>query len=284
MLPREEYIEQAFFFRSLAERMNRDVPTQDLLDSLGQEILATTNLPTAIEFMASVMRHSGGFAPAMEKLSHYFTPFQTYVVTEAESDRSRFDFNVAVEVLHREASYRAEGPSPQGIFLFQFETICRNRLGYFKGLTAMAGDPVYDEAWREFLLSIRAHVGVIDIADLLYLRSQHFATRHALRAAGQAGEDPTLPPVLFGEKEGQIALANRRKDPLLLFAALQRHLNYPLVPKPKRIDESKQVIPMLVRRMERLEGRLKLLEEESRGGIDITKFYKEEGGTMKEES
>jgi hypothetical protein len=34
-----------------------------------------------------------------------------------------------------------------------------------------------------------------------------------------------------------------------------------------------QLVPQLLRRMERLETRLKLLEDEQRGGIDLTKFY-----------
>ena len=80
-------------------------------------------------------------------------------------------------------------------------------------------------------------------------------------------------PVLFGEKEGRIALANRAKDPLFLFAALQRHLGYPQVPRPKPVDETPALIPQLMRRVERLETRTKLLEEEQRGGIDITRFY-----------
>jgi len=54
---------------------------------------------------------------------------------------------------------------------------------------------------------------------------------------------------------------------------MQRHLNYPLVPRTKPIDESRQVIPMILRRVERLETRLKLLEEEQKGGIDLSKFY-----------
>jgi hypothetical protein len=69
-----------------------------------------------------------------------------------------------------------------------------------------------------------------------------------------------------------IALAHRQKDPLWLFAALERHLNYPTVPRPKRVDENKQILPLLLRRVERLESRLKLLEEEGRGGIDLSRF------------
>ena len=33
-------------------------------------------------------------------------------------------------------------------------------------------------------------------------------------------------PVLFGAQEGRIAKAHRGKDPLFLFAALQRHLQH----------------------------------------------------------
>jgi hypothetical protein len=269
MLDRAEYVEQAYFFRSLAERMKQEMPTQDLLASLKPEILASTKLPLAIDFLSSELRLHGTIGPAMSRLPHYFTPFQAFVVAEAEADRSRFDFTVAMQVLEREAQYRSQGATPQGVFLFQFETLCRNRLGYYKGLTAMAGDPAFDQPWREFILSLRSQAGVIDIADLIYLRSEYYVTVQARRPP----EDRPLPPVLFGEKEGQIALANRKRDPLLLFAALQRHLNYPLVPKAKRADESAAVLPMLSRRMERLEMRVKLLEEEQRGGIDITRYY-----------
>ncbi len=58
-----------------------------------------------------------------------------------------------------------------------------------------------------------------------------------------------------------------------MFAALQRHLNYPLAPRPKPVDESRHILPLLLRRVERLETRLKLLEEEQKGGIDLTKFF-----------
>ena len=74
--------------------------------------------------------------------------------------------------------------------------------------------------------------------------------------------------MLFGEGEGRIALANRGKDPLLLFSALHRHLGYPEVPRPPKPDESPQLVPQLMRRVERLEARLKLVEEEMKGGID----------------
>ena len=205
----------------------------------------------------------------MQKLAHYFTSFQTYVVQEAENERGRFDMRVATEILRYEAEYRSQGASRPGSFMYQFEALCRNRLRYERGLDAMADDPIYDEAWREWLQTVRRQIGIIDIADLVYVRSQHYVNerlrRHQEVDAGCA--------VLFGEKEGKIALANRRKDPLYLFAALQRHLGYPTVPRPAPVDETPQLIPQLMRRMERLETRIKLLEDEQRGGIDLTKFY-----------
>ena len=148
------------------------------------------------------------------------------MVAEAEKAERKFDFRVGMEILQREAEY-APGNCLKGMFLFQFETLCRNRLGYDRGLEAIAGDEIYDENWREWILTVRHQVGLIDLGDMLYVRSEHYRkTRDAQGAA------PAEKPILFGEKEGRIALANRRKDPLFLFAALSRHLGYPSVPRP----------------------------------------------------
>ncbi len=275
MLDREEYVEQAHFFRSLKARIEDGIPTQDLLASVREEILATTKLPMAIDFMASELRLHGVFATAMAKLSHYFARFQTYVVGEAENDRSKFDLPLALEILAREAAYRADGASPQGLFLYQFESIARNRLGYDRGLEAMADDPNYDEAWRDWILMVRRQVGLVEICDLIYVRSETYR-----RQQTREGREPEDPPraVLFGEREGRIALANRNKSPLLLFAALHRQLGYPEIPVRKPIDQSPQLGTQLLRRIERLEARLKLVEEEQRGGIDLTKFFGPPGG------
>jgi hypothetical protein len=78
--------------------------------------------------------------------------------------------------------------------------------------------------------------------------------------------------VLFGEREGRIALANRRKDPLFLFASLHRQLGYPEVPRPQ-VAAQEALLPQIARRLEQLETRMKLMEEEQRGGLDLTKFY-----------
>lgn len=267
-LDREEYVEQAYFFQTLRERMQQQMATQDLLVAIRQEILTTTKLPLALDYMVDELRMTGGFATAMTRLRHYFTPFQAYVVQEAEKAEGRFDFRVALEVLQREVEYRAAGASPQGIFLYQFETLCRNRLGYDRGLDAVAGDPIYDDDGREWIVTVRRQIGLVDFADMIYVRSALYRKR----------QKKDEKPILFGEKEGRIAQANRRKDPLYLFSALQRHLGYPNVPQPRAEDANRYALPALQRRVDRLETRLKLLEEESRGGISLSQFYANKGG------
>lgn len=270
LLDREEYVEQAYFFRALYDRIQQNQSTQDLLSSIREELLATTRLPLAIDFMGSELRMTGGFATAMARLGHYFTKFQTFVIAAAENERSRFDFRVALEVLEREALYRSQSPTRPGAFLYQFEALCRNRLGYDKGLEAVAADPIYDDDWREWLQTVRQQIGFHELADLIYVRSEHYLQNKSKQEGAAVQPEK---PVLFGVKEGKIAWANRRKDPVFLFQALQRHLHYPAVPRPKPPDESRTIIPAMQRRLERLEARVKLLEEEQRGGIDLSKFY-----------
>lgn len=271
-LPREEYVEQAHFFTVLAERMAENDPAQEILDAVREEVLATTKLPMAIDFLLSELRHQGAFAPGMQKLSHYFTPFQCYVMSEAENDRRRFDLRIGLLILAREAMYRAaEHVSRQGLFVFQFEALCRNRLSYDHGLDAMSRDPSYDPTWSEWILTVRRQIGLVELADLIYVRSDFYRLqqeRAGVENADEAGEF-----TLFGVQEGRIAWANRKKDTLLLFAALHRHLDYPEVPRSERVDPEERLLPSLARRVEQLEARLRLLEEEQRGGIDLTRFY-----------
>jgi hypothetical protein len=270
MLEREEYIEQGHFFNLLLERIPQNVPLQDVLLQAKDEILTTTRLPLAIDYFLTELRHSGCIAPAMRRLKHYFSSFQAFLVESAEDERGRFDMRIAVQILRAEAKYRAEAPTKPGAFLFQFECLSRNRLSYDRGLLAITEDPIFDDEWREWIRTVRRQVGIVDFADLLYVRSQYYLVR-----TGRAGE-PAEPekPVLFGEKEGKIAWANRRKDPIYLFAALQRQLGYPQVPRLQPADPTPDLLPQMLRRMERLESRLKLLEEEQRkGAIDLPKFY-----------
>jgi hypothetical protein len=268
-LERAEYVEQAYMFQLLRERSAQQIPMQELLQQVQHETLATTNLPIAVEYLLAELKHSGQMSSAMYKLSHYFTTFQAFLVEHAESETGRFPIETALQVLEAEAKYRVAGPTPEGLFFFRFEVLCRNRLNYDKGLTASSDDPLFDLTWKKWILKLRAEIGLVDFADLLFLASQEYEAR--LIEAGQSTEGKG--PFLFGRKEGRIALGNRRKEPLFLFAAMQRHLGYPVVPRPTPRDESIDLIPQLSRRIERLEARIKLMEEERRTGIDLTKFY-----------
>ncbi|MEL6109594.1 MAG: hypothetical protein AAFU85_26590 [Planctomycetota bacterium] len=270
-LDQEEYVEQAYLFQLLHEKAGGEFPIQDLLEQLRHEVLATTKLPMAMEFMLTEVKHSGLLAPAMHRLSHYFTPFQTYLIEQSELDTGRFMMNVALKVMESEARYRVEGATPAGLFFYQFEVLCRNRLSYDYGLTAISGDPIYDKHWASWILGLRAQIGLVDLADLIFLVSEHYRTRLIAEKRSIEGKGPFL----FGEKEGRIAMANRRKDPLYLFSALQRHLNYPTVPKPKPVEEAEEMLPRMARRIERLETRIQLMEEERRASLDITKFYEQ---------
>ena len=279
----EEYVEQHHFFRILAERMADNIPAQEVLSSVREEVLITTKLPLAIDVLLGELKHLGIFSTGMERLQHYFTPFQCYVMSEAENDRSRFDLRIGLEILAREAKYRTEPElSLQGLFLFQFEALCRNRLGYDRGLEAMAQDPSYDQQWRDWILIVRRQIGIIELADLIYVRSDYYHQRRQRVElhAGSRSTDTELPPEtdteaprLFGQREGRIAWANRQRDPLLMFAALHRQLGYPEVPRTREADPELRLLPMLARRVEQLESRLKLLEEEQRGGIQLERFY-----------
>jgi hypothetical protein len=301
-LSREEYIEQAHFFGALGERLAGNLPAQEVIASVREEVLATTKLPMALDFLLGELRHEGVIGPAMSLLPHYFTPFQAFVIQESENERLRFDLRIGLKILCIEAQYKAAEPSTQGIFLYQFEALCRNRLGYDRGLEAVARDPAFDATWSEWIQRVRRQIGMVDIADLIYVHSEYYWQRQGTpltkeRAGllgtrrGEASSPPTegehnhggedVPAhsgdndnavVLFGEREGRIALANRRKDPLYLFSSLQRQLGYPAVPRQKPADKE-QLLPQLARRLEQLETRLKILEEEQRGGLDLSQFY-----------
>jgi hypothetical protein len=189
---------------------------------------------------------------------------------ESEDDRSRFDLRIGLEILKSEAEYKESEITLPGLFLFQFEALCRNRLKYDEGLKAAAEDAAYTPPWRTWILTVRRQIGIVDFADMVYVRSQHYLSQHREKGTPCDLQEDA---VLFGEREGRIALANRRKEPLLMLAALQRQLGYPTVPRPQPATDSLDQIPQLSRRIERLEQRLKLMEEESRGGIDIAKFF-----------
>jgi hypothetical protein len=273
MLDREEYIEQAYLFRSFGERIVAGIAAQEALVAIGQEVLATSKLPMALDYLASELKLVGTLSTAMARLPHYFTHFQTFVIETAEEEGGRFDMRTALAMLEREASYRAEGVTPQGLFLYRFECLSRNRLDYARGLTAIAADDLFNADWKAWIETVSRQMGLIDLADLVYVRSPEYwrvEKRDAL-VAGRSAPEPDR-AILFGDKEGRIARANRGKDPMFFFAALQRQLGYPAIPRVAPLAPSAESPALLARRLERLEMRVKLLEEESRGGIDLSRF------------
>ena len=129
LLDREEYIEQAYFFRVFRERLASELVAQEILQRIHEEILSTTRLPYAIQFLASELKHTGLLSSGFARLPHYFTPFQTFVLRQTEEDTVRISIETALLVLEREAFYRSGEPTRPGMFMYQFEVLCRNRLG-----------------------------------------------------------------------------------------------------------------------------------------------------------
>jgi hypothetical protein len=272
VLDREEYIEQAYFFRVLRERLASNMAAQEILECIHEEILSTTRLPLAIQFLATELKHSGLLSSGFSRLPHYFTPFQAFVIRQTEKEGLRFNVDIALLILEREATYRAGEPTRPGLFVYQFEALSRNRLGYDEGLGAMASDVFYDDAWVEYLDMVRRRVGTFDFADLIYLRSELYLIDQ--RRQDLAYELPL--PALFGEKEGKIAKASLGRDPLYLFAALQRQLGYPEVPRFKPRDDLEAKLIALQAKVREMEMRLKLVESELRGQVDLSEFGKPE--------
>jgi len=272
LLDREEYIEQVYFFRVLRDRIASNLAAQDIIANIHEEILATTRLPLAIQFLGTELKHSGLLSSGFARLLHYFHPFQAFVIRQTEDETRRFSIETALLILEREAHYRSGQPNRPGLFVYQFEAISRNRLGYDEGLASMAADPFYDDGWREFLDFVRRQIGIVDFTDLVYLRSDLYVKDQRRQTPSY---EPPL-PALFGEKEGRIAAANRGRDPLYLFAALQRQLGYPEVPRPRIADDWEAKLKKVQTKLYEMETRLKLVEGELKGQIDLSQFGKPE--------
>ena len=271
ILEQAEYVEQAYLFQSLNSRIAGQQPIQELLAVLRHEILSTTNLPKAIDFILAELNHAGRMSDAMARLPHYFTAFQTFLIHSAEAETGKFDIRTAMQILEHDSRFRSQGAEAIAMFMFQFETLCRHRLEYDHGLSAMSLDPVFTKDWATWLLDVRHKIGIVDMADLIYVHSEHY-----IQNANRSGLSPSQYPkmVLFGEKEGRIALANRGREPLLLFGALQRQLGYPVVPRFERVEDNSELLEKLQRIVGRMEIRMKLLEDEQRErGIDLSQFY-----------
>jgi hypothetical protein len=263
ILEREEYVEQAYLFRVFQQRLDEGISSQDVLARIHEEILPTTRLPIAVQFLNTELKHGGQLHPALIRLPHYFTPFQAFVVRQAEEDKQRFSFRAALGLLAGEAKYRADTPTPQGLFFYQFESLCRCRLGYNQGLWAMAQDSFYSEEWRTYIEGLARGIGDIEFADLVYVRSQTYADDQRKAHASE----PHL-PILFGTMEGRIAKASHGRDPLFLFSALQRQLNYPEVPRQKITEDQNARWGNMENKLREMEARIRLLESEVQGQGD----------------
>src|SRR5688572_30822482 len=118
ILDREEYVEQAYFFRVFRERLKENLAAQEILTRLHEELLTTTRLPFAVQFLATELKHTGVLAQGFARLPHYFTPFQTFVVSKAEHEKLHFPIDMALQALEGEAKYRAGGLSRPGLFVY----------------------------------------------------------------------------------------------------------------------------------------------------------------------
>ena len=250
VLEREEYIEQAYFFHTFRERLLDGLASQEILARIGEELLSTTKLPLAVSFLHIEMKGTGQMGPAVERINHYFTPFQAHVVNQAETDLSRFAMDQALLILEREAKFKAEGPSLPALFVFQFEALSRNRLGYTKGLAAMAGDPLYTEDWVDYILTLQSSGWATSTSpDLIFV-----PVRAVCSASRQAASNPEfIPkfPILFTARRKERSARNRLSDAIR--CTFSRHCSSsatPEVPRPAAPDE--------------LEGCVLLLEQKDR--------------------
>jgi hypothetical protein len=272
MLDREEYIEQLYFFQTLRERIKASIATQEVLEKIDQEILSTTKLPMAIQFLATEIKDSGLLSTGFKLLGHYFTPFQAFIIKSTEDENRKFSIDTGLHVLEKMAKYLADTPTPSGLFVFQFEILSRNKLGYDEGVLAMADDPLYPAVWRDFIIFVSKQIGLVEFAELVYLRSEYYLE---LERKQDPNYEPPVPP-LFQTKEGRIAKANLGRDPFFLFAALQRQLNYPEVPRSMEKESPKDEMGSIRQRVNDLEMRIKLVEAEVKGNVDLAHFGKPE--------
>ena len=272
MLDREEYIEQLYFFQTLRERIKASIATQEVLEKIDQEILSTTKLPMAIQFLATEIKDSGLLSTGFKLLGHYFTPFQAFIIKSTEDENRKFSIDTGLHVLEKMAKYLADSPTPSGLFVFQFEILSRNKLGYDEGVLAMADDPLYPAVWRDFIIFVSKQIGLVEFAELVYLRSEYYLE---LERKQDPNYEPPVPP-LFQTKEGRIAKANLGRDPFFLFAAVQRQLNYPEVPRSMEKESPKDEMGSIRQRVNDLEMRIKLVEAEVKGNVDLAHFGKPE--------
>ena len=136
-------------------------------------------------------------------------------------------------------------------------------------MSSIAADPIFNSDWKEWILKSRLDLGTIDFANMIYQKSQFYVDQRERR--GQKLDENFVP--LFGRQEARNAKANVGKDPVYMFAAFQRQLKYPAVPRPKREATELVLHPLLELRIQQIEKQLQMLDAETKGGIDLREFY-----------
>ena len=160
VLDREEYIEQAYFFRTLRERLATNLPAQEVLERVPRG--DPLDHPAPLRHPVPGHRAEAHRAARLGVRPPAALLHAVPGVRGAARPRTRgcdSACEAALLVLEREAAYRADKPTPPGLFVYQFETLSRNRLGYDDGLRCLAGDPLYDQDWRGYLEMVRQQLG-----------------------------------------------------------------------------------------------------------------------------
>ena len=97
----------------MADRAQQNLATQELLQSIREEILSTTKLPMAIDFLASELRLAASSAGDGQFVALF------HAVSDIRRRRPKTigpnSICDCAEILHREALYRAEGISPRHV-------------------------------------------------------------------------------------------------------------------------------------------------------------------------
>ena len=142
------YVEQAYFFRTFLKRMADNMPAQEVLESLHQELLSSTRMPMAIQFLATEIKHSGLLATGLERLPHYFTKFQAFSSPEAEDEGRRIIMPTARSSSSRRRRNQANPDRPGCSSTSSKHSSEPPR--YLDGIIAMEDDPLYDADWTEY--------------------------------------------------------------------------------------------------------------------------------------
>ena len=272
----------------LGERLRENMPAQEILGIVREEILATTKLPMAIDFMLAELRHLGAFsARPWSGCTHYFTPFQCFVMQEAENDTA------AVRPARRARNPRPRGRVPRrgrrrGRACSSTSSKCSAATGWAttRGWRPSPATRRIDETWRNWILTVRRQIGMVDLADLIFVHSEFYHERKPQRRAGRPRPSADAPhgrgarPRAFRRCSASRKAASPGpiggKDPLLLFAALHRQLGYPEAPRAAAGGpRGAACCRRWLAGSNSSKRRLKLVEEEQRGGINLEQFYAE---------